>query len=113
MHRLAALAALSILIPSVAMSQSPSVPNAAPWDQPFLPPAPEWLPLVIGLFVGWCAMYAVHWMMQSLHRLKSEGTARIEYSVGQLGEVYLRVPGGRTGSGKVTLTLQNRSVELV
>ncbi|MFT4954453.1 MAG: hypothetical protein ACI8U3_000824 [Brevundimonas sp.] len=24
------------------MSQSPSVPNAAPWDQDFLPPAPEW-----------------------------------------------------------------------
>ncbi|GAD59330.1 MULTISPECIES: M14 family metallopeptidase [Brevundimonas] len=24
------------------MSQSPSVPNAAPWDQTFLPPAPEW-----------------------------------------------------------------------
>ena len=24
------------------MSQSPSVPNAAPWDQPFLPSAPEW-----------------------------------------------------------------------
>ncbi|MFN3815542.1 M14 family metallopeptidase [Brevundimonas sp.] len=24
------------------MSQSPSVPNAAPWDQQFLPPAPEW-----------------------------------------------------------------------
>ena len=27
---------------SPAMSQSPSVPNAAPWDQPFLPPAPAW-----------------------------------------------------------------------
>lgn len=24
------------------MSQSPSVPNAAPWDQQFLPPAPAW-----------------------------------------------------------------------
>lgn len=24
------------------MSQSPSVLNTAPWDQPFLPPAPEW-----------------------------------------------------------------------
>lgn len=24
------------------MSQSPSVPNAAPWDQEFLPPAPHW-----------------------------------------------------------------------
>jgi murein tripeptide amidase MpaA len=37
----AALAAL-FLISSPAMSQSPSVPNAAPWDQAFLPPAPAW-----------------------------------------------------------------------
>lgn len=72
---------------------------------------PEWLPVPIALFVGWCAMYAVHWMMQSLHRLKSEGTARIEYSVGQPGSVYLRIPAGRGGAGKVTLTLQNRTME--
>ncbi len=36
------LAAMAALSSSPAMSQSPSVPNAAPWDQPFLPPAPEW-----------------------------------------------------------------------
>jgi len=38
----AALAAiLSCVTP--AMSQTPpTVPNTAPWDQPFLPPAPEW-----------------------------------------------------------------------
>lgn len=38
------LAALSALFASSAMSQTPpaSLPNAAPWDQPFLPPAPEW-----------------------------------------------------------------------
>lgn len=42
MKRFAILAALFLLSPSVAMSQSPSVPNAAPWAQPFLPPAPEW-----------------------------------------------------------------------
>ena len=36
------LAALAALSSSPAMSQSPSVPNSAPWDQPFLPPAPEW-----------------------------------------------------------------------
>jgi hypothetical protein len=72
---------------------------------------PDWLPLPIALFVGWCAMYAVHWLMQSLHRLKSEGTARIEYSVGQPGSVYLRIPGQRGGAGKITLTLQNRTME--
>ena len=36
------LAALAALVASPVMSQSPSVPNAAPWDQSFLPPAPEW-----------------------------------------------------------------------
>lgn len=38
------LAALAALVSSPVMSQSasPSVPNAAPWDQPFLPPAPAW-----------------------------------------------------------------------
>ena len=39
------LAALAALVSSPVMSQSasPSVPNAAPWDQEgFLPPAPEW-----------------------------------------------------------------------
>ena len=36
------LAALAALVTSPAMSQSPSVPNATPWDQSFLPPAPEW-----------------------------------------------------------------------
>lgn len=37
---LAALALLSLGTP--AMSQSTARPNAAPWDQPFLPPAPAW-----------------------------------------------------------------------
>jgi murein tripeptide amidase MpaA len=38
-------AALAALSTSPAMSQDPgnrAVPNAAPWDQPFLPPAPAW-----------------------------------------------------------------------
>jgi murein tripeptide amidase MpaA len=34
------LAASALLLASPAMSQS--VPNAAPWEQTFLPPAPEW-----------------------------------------------------------------------
>ncbi len=42
MHPIVWLCAVSLLLASPAMSQSPSVPNAAPWDQDFLPPAPEW-----------------------------------------------------------------------
>ena len=40
MRHILLIAALTALSSSPAMSQS--VPNAAPWDQPFLPPAPEW-----------------------------------------------------------------------
>ncbi len=40
MRRLVLLAALCSVFASPAMSQS--VSNAAPWDQAFLPPAPEW-----------------------------------------------------------------------
>lgn len=72
---------------------------------------PAWLPLLIALAAGWSAMYAVHWIMRTLFRMRSEGTARIEYSVGKAGDVYLRIPANRSGSGKITLNLQNRTME--
>jgi hypothetical protein len=72
---------------------------------------PAWVPLLIALAAGWAAMYAVHWMMRTLFRMRSEGTARIEYSVGKAGAVYLRIPANRSGTGKITLNLQNRTME--
>jgi hypothetical protein len=57
------------------------------------------------------ALYAVATLMRLLHRLRSDGTARVERAVGRTGSVYLRVPGGRAGVGKVHLNLQNRTVE--
>lgn len=40
------VSALAVLVcsvsPAMSQSQPPSLPNAAPWDQPFLPPAPAW-----------------------------------------------------------------------
>ncbi len=49
--------------------------------------------------------------MRTLHQLKSDGTVRIQRAVGQNGTVYLSIPGQRSGAGKVTLCLQNRTVE--
>lgn len=69
--------------------------------------------LVVAVAAGLGAMYAVHWLMQLLYRLRAEGNVRIERAVGQLGTVYLKIPGGRQGAGKVHLNLQNRTVELL
>jgi hypothetical protein len=69
------------------------------------------LTFVVALAAGGAAMCGVHWMMQTLYRLKSDGTARIERSVGRQGTVYLRVPANKAGVGKVHLNLQNRTME--
>ena len=73
--------------------------------------AEEWAAIGVAVGSGVLALYLVAMLMRSLHRLKSDGTARIERAVGRAGTVYLRVPGARAGAGKVHLNLQNRTVE--
>jgi hypothetical protein len=63
------------------------------------------------LAAGGVAMYGLHWMMQALHKLRADGTARIDRAVGTVGTVYLRIPGRNAGAGKIHLNLQNRTVE--
>lgn len=65
----------------------------------------------IAVLAGLAAMYGVHWMMQGLYRLRSDGTVRIERAVGKTGTVYLRVPAKKSGVGKVTVSLQGRTME--
>ena len=74
-----------------------------------MPPSAQ---LATATLAGIGALYLVGTVMKVLFRLKSEGTVRIDGAVGRPGTVYLRVPGGNGGAGKVTLNLQNRTVEL-
>jgi hypothetical protein len=67
--------------------------------------------LLIALAAGISALFLVAGLMRGLHRLKADGTVHIERAVGTTGSVYLRIPGKKAGTGKVTLKLQNRTVE--
>ncbi|SRR6266542_3781249 len=67
--------------------------------------------LAIALAAAVGALFGVAYLMRSLHRLKADGTVRIERAVGQNGTVYLTIPAQKAGVGKVTLSLQNRTVE--
>jgi membrane protein implicated in regulation of membrane protease activity len=69
------------------------------------------LSLVIALAAAAGALFGVAYLMRSLHRLKADGTVRIERAVGQSGTVYLTIPAQKAGVGKVTVTLQNRTQE--
>jgi hypothetical protein len=61
---------------------------------------------------GFGALYLVATLMKMLYKLRADGTVRIDHAIGHTGTVYLRVPANRAGPGKVTLSLQNRTVEL-
>jgi hypothetical protein len=67
--------------------------------------------LAAALAAGVAAMFLVHWMMQGLHRLAEDPTVRIQGAVGRTGSVYLRIPGRKAGSGKVTIVVHGQSME--
>lgn len=66
----------------------------------------------IAITAGFGALYGMHTMMQSLSRLRADGTTRVEKAVGVAGVVYLRIPAKRSGAGKVHIVLQGRTLEL-
>jgi hypothetical protein len=70
-----------------------------------------WLALPIAAAGGLVAAGTVAALMRQLGRLEDDGTVRIEGALGHQGTVYVPIPGARAGTGKVLLTLQNRTVE--
>jgi hypothetical protein len=65
----------------------------------------------IGLASGFVAMVAVGWLMGLLSNLQAEGTVHIERAVGTSATVYLTIPPAGEGAGKVTVKVQNRTME--
>lgn len=68
--------------------------------------------LFVGVAVGIAAMFAVHWLMRQITRLKADGTVNITDAVGEQAQVYLRIPGSQSGAGKVLVALRQGTLEL-
>ena len=56
-------------------------------------------------------MMSVYWLMRSIKKLQADGSVRIHRAVGRHGTVYLRIPGNKSGTGKIQFNLQNRTME--
>lgn len=61
--------------------------------------------------MGAIAMVGVAWILHLLLHLREEGNVCIEYTLDAPATVYLTIPGQRQGQGKVTVAVQNRSME--
>ena len=65
----------------------------------------------LALFGGALALYLVAQIMLGLKKLKADGAVRIERTVGEEARVYLAIPARNQGPGKVTVTVQKRTME--
>ncbi|QDV38681.1 hypothetical protein [Tautonia plasticadhaerens] len=75
----------------------------------------DWSPglsLATATAVGLAATALLGYAFGGLRKLQGSGSLRLSNAVGEVGRVYLRVPGGEGGVGKVIVTVQGRSEEL-
>lgn len=71
-------------------------------------------PIAAGTYAtlaGLAAMYGVWWLFKQIFRLESSGNEDIENALDLPAKVYIPIPSQNRGMGKVTLTMQNRTVE--
>lgn len=66
---------------------------------------------LLAVTLGFAAMVLVAWLLRLLYGLTADGTAHIDTAVGSAATVYLTIPPRKTGAGKVTVNIQNRTME--
>ncbi|MDR3207803.1 MAG: hypothetical protein LBT60_05670 [Oscillospiraceae bacterium] len=67
--------------------------------------------LLISFAAGLVSMLAIALIIKAAMKLQINGTLDLANAVGQSASVYMRVPAGRAGRGKVNLTVQERYIE--
>ncbi len=70
------------------------------------------LAIVLSVVAGSLALVAMAFIMRGIMKMRSDGNIDIKRAVGKIADVYLTVPAKDNGNGKVTLTLEERFVEL-
>jgi hypothetical protein len=67
--------------------------------------------LGIALVAGFMMIIAIAAVFELIASMEHDATVNIHDAVGQLATVYLGIPANRQGVGKITLTLQQQSLE--
>jgi len=70
-----------------------------------------WLSILFGIVAGAVAAFLLALAFRATLKLENEGNLDYHNAIGKIGTVYIKVPKSRKGSGKVTLTMQERFIE--
>lgn len=67
--------------------------------------------LAVALAAGLAGLLVIAGLLRLMAKATADGTLRIQNAVGQVGTVYLRIPGHSQGKGKVSAKVQEQLVE--
>lgn len=73
---------------------------------------PTYVAILIGVAAGIAAAFLMAYALGAVMKLQGSGNIDLKNGVGHTAEVYLTVPPARTGVGKLSLTLQERLIEV-
>jgi hypothetical protein len=65
------------------------------------------------LLAGTVMLFAVAYLFSLQRKLYSQGNLDPRNAVGRTARVYLRIPGANSGKGKITVSVQGRTVEFI
>jgi membrane protein implicated in regulation of membrane protease activity len=68
--------------------------------------------ITLAFIAGVAAMIGIAYFFKAAMQLQSSGNIDIRNSLGKTATVYIPIPPNRTGKGKVTLTVQDRFIEV-
>ena len=71
-----------------------------------------WLAISIAAVLGIATLFGMAFLMRAVARLQSSGNIDVENAIGKVATVYIPIPESGKGTGKVTLTLQEKYCEL-
>jgi hypothetical protein len=66
----------------------------------------------IALVAGAIAMACIFLLIRSTSRMRSDGTLKMANAVGQIGTVYINLPGGSATGGQITVNVGDRMIVL-
>jgi membrane protein implicated in regulation of membrane protease activity len=72
---------------------------------------PDIIVIALAAVSGFAALVFIAKLMQVLMNLQEDGTTNVRNALGQIGQVYIRIPAEEKGMGKVNVTVQEKLCE--
>ncbi len=68
--------------------------------------------ILLATLCGVAALFGIAYLLKSVMKLQSNGTVQIGSALGKTGEVYIPIPAKGEGRGKISITVQDRFIEI-